>query len=68
MDAVAVATGAERSGVGARLELGTPERGLVGLTGERVIILQKDKGWRATQQMYKDVTWNLVSVLSRFAR
>ena len=42
-DAVAVVTDEVRSGVGARRE-GTPERGLVGLTGERVIIPRKDKG------------------------
>lgn len=40
MDVVAVVMGVERSGVGARLG-GIPERDLVGLTGERVIILRK---------------------------
>lgn len=52
IDVVAVATGVERNGVGARLELGTPERGLVGLTGERVIILPKTKGDGRRQEGY----------------
>lgn len=46
IDAVAFAMGVERSGVGARFAVGTPEEDLVGpagLMGERVIILRKDK-------------------------
>ena len=67
IDVVAVATGVERSGVGARLACGTPENGLVGLTGERVIILRKDKGSRQTRGN-KGVLYHLERVSISSAR
>ena len=59
-DVVAVATAAERSGVRARFA-GIPERpGLVGLTGERVIILRKTKSdGRRERRKVQYITWNV---------
>ena len=56
IDVVAVATGVERSGVGTRLVREAPWRFLVGLTGERVIMLEKNKEQKTEKKSY--MIWN----------